>query len=491
MLLIISIESFFCYLGFEMKTIHLSDHEYEEIVNREESHFYDIKQHASSGKVIQKVATAFSNADGGELIIGIKDEKTGGDINSRWEGIANIESLNGHLQSLFEVQPALDIKYEFLKRDNYLGYALRVIIEKGTQVCNTGDGTVYVRQGAQSLPLREADRIQQLSFAKGASTFEDVLLNDVAAEQIVDAEELKGFLVEYSPRSDALEFSLNQNLLDYKTWVPRVVSVLLFHPIPSAVIPRKCALKVTRYETKEDDPERDHLAEQITIEGPSYQLINKAIDAVTKIMSQIEVWSSEGLKKAEYPPEAIWETVVNAVIHRDYSVSDDIQILIFDNRIEILSPGRLPGYVNAENILDARFSRNPKLVRTLNRYKNPPNKDLGEGLNTTFQKMKEFGLKSPIITEEGNYVKVVLPHSPLASPTVAIMEFLRKHPSITNRQARDITGIKSENLVKIEFYKLRDEGHIERVPDMNGPKSAWRLTAKGIEYLKSKKASVD
>jgi ATP-dependent DNA helicase RecG len=118
---------------------------------------------------------------------------------------------------------------------------------------------------------------------------------------------------------------------------------------------------------------------------------------VTDIMSSIDVWSTSGLKKLEYPPEAIWETIVNAVIHRDYSISDDIQILIFDNRIEILSPGKLPGYVSVENILDARFSRNAKMVRTLNRYRDPPNKDLGEGLNTTFQKMKEFGLSVRIL----------------------------------------------------------------------------------------------
>jgi hypothetical protein len=82
---------------------------------------------------------------------------------------------------------------------------------------------------------------------------------------------------------------------------------------------------------------------------------------------------------------------VNAFIHRDYSISDDIQVLLFNDRIEVRSPGRLPGYVRVENILDARYSRNPKIVRTLNWYPNPPNKDLGEGLNTAFQKMKEWG----------------------------------------------------------------------------------------------------
>ena len=122
--------------------------------------------------------------------------------------------------------------------------------------------------------------------------------------------------------------------------------------------------------------------------------------------------------------------------------------------------------------MDARYARNSKIVRTLNRYKEAPNKDLWEGLNTTFQKMKEWGLKAPEIIEDKNYVKVILPHVSLAAPTEAILTFLTSNDRITNQQARDITGIKSENLVKIEFYKLRDEELLERVPDLKGPKSA-------------------
>jgi len=282
----------------------------------------------------------------------------------------------------------------------------------------------------------------------------------------------------YSPKTDPLDFAINQNLLDGKSWEPRVASDLLFHPIPSAIVPRKCAVKITRYETREDDPEREHLAEQKTVEGPLNALIIDTIESVQEIMSSVRVWTTDGLRSLDYPPEAIWEVVVNAIIHRDYSISDDIQILIFDNRIEVLSPGRLPGYVTVENILDARYSRNPKVVRTLNRYEEAPNKDLGEGLNTTFQKMKDFGLKSPEISEDKNYVKVVLPHSPLAAPTEAILKFLKSHDQIANRQARELTGIKSENLVKVEFYKLRDEGVIERVPGLKGPKSAWRMIKK-------------
>jgi ATP-dependent DNA helicase RecG len=459
-----------------MKTVELTHQEFCDITDREESHFFDIKQFAVSGASVQKIAAAFSNADGGEFIVGIIDKKVDLAVDKRWEGIEDIEKFNAHLQNLFNIKPALNIQYEFLKLESRAGYALRVTVEKGTEIAVVTDGTIYVRNGAQSLPIKDVDRIQQLSFAKGASSFEDTLLSDIGTEQIVDSKEIQSFLADYSPKTDALEFCINQNLIDYKNWQPRTVSAILFHASPSSVIPRKCAIKITRYITKEDDPERDHLGEQFTIEGPSYYIIHETIRVITELMESVEVWTTNGLKKLEYPPEAIWETVVNSVIHRDYSISDDIRILVFDNRIEIISPGRLPGIVNLSNILDARYSRNAKLVRTLNRYKNPPNKDLGEGLNTTYQKMKEFGLKEPQIVEEGNYVKVTLPHAPLAAPTVAIRDFLKNHPAITNRQARDITGIKSENLVKIEFYKLRDEGLLEKVPGLAGPKSAWQLT---------------
>jgi len=468
-----------------MNTRLVTDSEAHDFSVRDESHFFDKKSSKISGKGIQKIAVAFANADGGEFLIGIADNKDEPDPALRWHGVTRIEELNGHLQSVFEINPTLDLKYEFLKCESKRGYVLRVLIEKSSFVHKTGDGTVYQRYGAQSLPIKDPQRIVELSFAKGATSFEDHIIKDVPSEQIAESEELASFLSDYSPKTDPLEFCLNQNLLDHKTWETRVAAALLFHPNPSAVLPRKCAVKVTRYETKEDDPERDHLANQATVEGPLYQIIHNTVSVVKEIMSAVSVWTPEGLKHLDYPPEAIWEVIVNALIHRDYSISDDVQIFIYNNRIEVLSPGRLPGYVTVQNILEARYARNPKIVRTLNRYKIAPNKDLGEGLNTTYQKMKEWGLRDPAITEENNCVKVVLPHIPLATPSEAILRFLSKNEIITIQQARDITGIRSENLVKVEFYKLRDEGLLERVPGLRGPKSAWHLTNQGKKQIKT------
>ena len=69
------------------------------------------------------------------------------------------------------------------------------------------------------------------------------------------------------------------------------------------------------------------------------------------------------------------------------------------SRIEVQSPGRLPAHITPQNILTERFARNGAIVRLLNKFPDPPNKDVGEGLNTAFEKMHQLGLKSPDIEE--------------------------------------------------------------------------------------------
>jgi len=440
-----------------------------------ESHFYDKKAKEIDGKKIQKISVALANADGGDFIIGIKDDKEEPILNKKWSGSTDIEYFNKVFQAITEICPSIPYTPLFLKNIETNDFALMITIEKSQFVHYTSDKTVYIRISSQSIPLKEPQKIQELAYAKGESSYEDVQNNEARPEDIFETYEMTRFLNEYSPKSDPIDFTVNQNLVDLNTFSPKICGLLLFNDNPSNVLPRKCAIKITRYDTSEKIPERIHLKDQYTIEGSLYEQIHKTSEQITDLMSNIKIWTPVGLENVNYPPETIWEVLVNAVIHRDYSISDDIQILIFNNRIEVISPGKLPGYVNIENILEARYSRNPKIVRTLNRYRIPPNKDMGEGLNTAFQKMKEWKLKAPIIIAENNYLKVVISHTPLATPEEAIVEYLKQNKDINNSKAREITGIKSENKMKSVFIKLSDKKIIERVPGKGGRSSAWRL----------------
>lgn len=457
-----------------MKERIITEKEKQDFCDRNESHFYDNKAFAISGVKIQKIGVAFANSDGGEFIVGIKDKKEEANPLNRWEGIADQEEFNKVFQNLLLIEPTLPHSIEFLKDENET-FALRIIVEKSQSVHKTSDQSVYVRKSANSIKLKDPNQIRALSYSKGESSYEDTVVNSAVAEDIFESEEIRNFLNDYSPKSDPIDFTVNQNLVDRTTYDPRTAGILLFSANPTPLLPKRCGIKITRYDTSEDVPEREHLKKQHTIEGNLYNQIQEAGRIVQEEMEAVQVIGPKGLVEANYPPETIWEILVNAVIHRDYSISDDIQILIFNNRIEVKSPGRLPGYVTLENILDSRFSRNSKLVRVLNKYKNPPNKDMGEGLNTAFQKMEEFRLKPPIIEEDGSYIKVTIPHTPLASPEESIMEYLENNDQIKNREARAITGIKSENVMKGHFYKLRDKNLIDPVMSQTGSKVvAWK-----------------
>ena len=141
-----------------------------------------------------------------------------------------------------------------------------------------------------------------------------------------------------------------------------------------------------------------------------------------KLSNQLGLERRKGWQASRIPRPLIHEVVTNAVLHRDYSIADDVHVKIFDKRVEVLSPGTFPGHVTIQNILNARFARNAAIVRLINKFPNPPNKDVGEGLNTAFQAMREMKLKDPIITQEGGYVKVALRHEPLATPEEIILE---------------------------------------------------------------------
>src|SRR5438270_10090018 len=111
-----------------------------------------------------------------------------------------------------------------------------------------------------------------------------------------------------------------------------------------------------------------------------------------------------------------------------------------DNRVEVESPGRLPAHITPKNILKERFARNGNLVRVINKFPNAPNKDVGEGLNTAFEAMKQQHLKEPVIQELDHAVLIIIKHERMGTPEETVMLFLKNNAIITNRDARRITG---------------------------------------------------
>lgn len=465
-----------------METILISEEDAITFLNKDEDHFFDVTAKNYSGEAVQKKCVAFANSDGGELLIGILDKgekNLSGGIFERWSGFDNIEKSNNTIVDICNgVKPGIpNIFFEFLliKGHEELGRVLKVFIEKSPNVHQTSSGNVYIRKGAQCLHLKNPDQITSLKLSKGEYSYENQRVEQYPVDRLVESEELESFLRGYSPKTDSVVFLKKQLLVSTsdEKMQPIYAGVLLYDENPSVVLPKKCAIKIVRYDTTEQTPERAHLKQQETVEGPLYKQAKESIDIVLRIIESIPLMGPTGLVRAKYPKEAIQEILVNAIIHRDYNISDDVIIYIFNNRIEVHSPGSLPGHITEKNILDERFSRNAKIVRLLNKYPDRPNKDIGEGLNTAFQKMREVRLKDPIILAQENRVVIVLPHEELASPEEQILQYLETHREINNTTAREITNIKSEGSIQKCFAKLRKRGLITLCPEKRGASSSW------------------
>jgi ATP-dependent DNA helicase RecG len=448
----------------------LSANEISELLEIHESHFLDLKSAKIQPAKLSRSISAFANASGGEIFVGIDEYDGSNGKERRWEGFPDEEAANPIFQVLAGLNP-LGNNYdaEFLTAGSVTGLVLHLTIFKTQEIVLSTDGTAFRRSSAQNLPVT-GDALARLKLDKGIGTFEDELIN-VDKTEITNSTTVIEFLLESVPTGEPEPWLIKQRVL--VNGRPSVAGVLLFSESPQSALPKRSAIKILRYGTKKE-AERDFLMfDPLTVEGSAYSLIYEAVDEVKKIIETIERAGPQGMEKISYPEEALHEIMTNAVLHRDYSIAADVQVRIFDNRVEIESPGALPGHVTVQNIAKTQFARNPKLVRLINKFKNPPNKDVGEGINTAFEAMDKLRLKRPEIAEREGTVIVTLRHESLASPEQTVMEYLETEREITNSIARELTGIKSENTMKQVFYKLRDAGQLEQIK-IPGKKPAWR-----------------
>lgn len=455
-----------------------------QILQIEENHFSDLKAIDIAPGKLSKFISGFANADGGELYIGIDENEIEGKKERSWRGFADQEAANGYLQIFEEIFP-LDYGYEytFLAFQDAIGLVLQVTISKSQQIVEASDGTVYKRRGAQTLPVKTPEALDRLKLDKGIESYEKRTV-DVDLSVITSSDIINKFIKEVIPTTGAESWLKKQQLIQRDK--PTIAGVLLFADEPQAVIPKRCGIKIYRYKTKDLEGTRETLAfDPITIEGCLYDQVQKAVAKTIQIVEEIPKMGNEGLETICYPEETIHEIITNALLHRDYSIIADVRICIFDNRIEIESAGRLPGHVTVQNILKEQFARNGAIVRLINKFPNPPNKDIGEGLNTAFQAMANLRLQPPEVYERENSVLVCIKHEPLASVETTIMKYLANHENITNKIARKETGIKSEGTIKEAFYRLKDRHLIEPVPARSRSNAAWRKVGSQDEDLEN------
>lgn len=371
-----------------------------------EDQWFDRKSIRITARGLGPALVAFANAEGGTIVIGLSQ--------GRVEGTqAAMARLNDYRQAPIDfTNPAIRASFEqvaCVNDDGEPDTLLVVRIDPSERVHETQDGDCYLRIGDESRKLSFHQR-RELEFDKGPSQFDGTPISDV------DLWDLDGTLIEHyrvqaGASGDREALFKARSLLTHRGELT-VAGYLLFAPYPQQQLPQ-AYIRILRYLTPERGTGSQFGLEEgsdYRIEGPIPYAVDRAEAQIEALVPRRRALAESGLFEGRPTiPRAAWlEGLVNAVIHRSYSLSGDhIRVEIFPDRIEIESPGRFPGLANPAVPLEiSRYARNPRISRVCADLGLA--QELGEGIKRIYAEMRRVGLTDPIYRQGPGSVRLTL-----------------------------------------------------------------------------------
>lgn len=366
---------------------------------------------ATTSAKLAETMVAFANSRGGTIYVGA-DPRSG-----RALGLADSKAaVDRAVNASLSTDPPLIIP---LPRVRVLdgNEVLIVEVPAGLPHVYATGGKYLSRDGAGNRPIGP-DQLRRLLMERGAVSF-GALMPAGAKPADIDwdlADQyrriLKG-LPAHAPdpapgtgrETDTETVLLQRGCLvrDRGELRPTNAGLLLFGVEPQRWV-RSSGILAARYGgTSMDD---SFLKEEIR--GTLPQQMRRAETFVTSNMRRgVRILGMERIEASEYPLEVVREAIVNAVAHRDYQIrGDEIRILLFSDRIEFYSPGKLPGHVTVENLVDERFSRNEIIVQVLSDLGFIER--LGYGIDRMIRATEQAGLARPWFEETAAGFRVTL-----------------------------------------------------------------------------------
>lgn len=273
----------------------------------------------------------------------------------------------------------------------------------------------YVTRAKGSARRLSRQDLLELRFTKGDQQYDKRPVPGASRDDLDDA-----LLDDFAQAIGAsgVESAINARSLLTPDGRPTVSAVLMFGKAPQRFFP-EARIRVLKWRTRErllgrrQDIELDR-----QFEGTIPQQLKAARECVLELLPTVRRLGREGefIDESVIPVDAWLEGLVNAAIHRSYSLAGDhIRFEIFPDRIEITSPGRFPGLSNpkdAERI--ARFARNPHIARIASDLR--IGQELGEGIRRIFAEMRTVGFEDPFYEQTSGTVILTLTARKRVSP---------------------------------------------------------------------------
>jgi ATP-dependent DNA helicase RecG len=282
---------------------------------------------------------------------------------------------------------------------------LSVSVPRGLPNVYSLDGRFLGREGRQTNPLG-ARKLRELLVERGSIHFESRVppgasLDDLDWDQVYNYISVLGF----SPSEGPEEILFRRGCLQRVDGAlrPTYAALLLFGSFPQQWVPNAAILAARFPGVAFSDA---YVKQDLTGTLPE-QLKKAEIFIKENMRSVVRLVGLQRQETYEFPFDAVRELLVNGVAHRDYNFQgDNIHLNIFSDRLEVQSPGLLPGPVTLDNLLEARFSRNAVIVQVLSDLGYIER--LGYGLDRVVRLMRQNNLRQPKFDEAAGCFRVTL-----------------------------------------------------------------------------------
>jgi ATP-dependent DNA helicase RecG len=442
-----------------------------------EDQWYDRKSARVQAKDLANAIIGLANAEGGTIVIGLHGAIV--------EGVSRAgQRENDWRQASSDyIRPSVPTRFhqlECINEDGEQDALLTVDVEASHRVHTNSRDEAYLRIGDETRRLN-FDQRRELEFDKGQSNYETTPV------RIADPHLDPTLLADFAQRVGHPD---PNRLLRARGLVARggrssVGALLLFGSNPLAEIP-EAYVRILRYRGSDRGTgRRQQIIEDLRIEGPLPKQIRDGQQEIARLMPTRRALGYEGtfLNVGAVPRDAWLEGLVNAAVHRSYSLmGDHIRVEIFDDRVEIESPGRFPGIVDMSNPKEiSRFARNPRIARVMSDL--DFGQELGEGIRRMFEEMRLAGLAEPIYRQTSGSVHLTLLTEPvdkeledrLSVNARAIVRVIRENGRASTGELAKLVR-RSRPAVLHDLRTLEADGVIEWVgTKKKDPRAYWRL----------------
>ena len=337
----------------------------EKLMTTPENQNFDRKSARLAEKELARHISAMANATGGVIALGIEDDGTVTGVDEEQENAFRKVPID-----LLQTRPQYKVEVITTNDKRILLFHVEPSIN---DIIKRTNGDAFLRVGDSSRKL-SSDEVTALEYSRGIRSFKTRVISEATMEDL-DWKLIEEYrqIVGASETTTPLDLLRARGVIKGPAEDPQitVAAIVLFAKIPTQFLP-SARVRFLRYEGNEVHPGIDfNVVKDVTLEQPLHRILVDGKQLLANQMREFQQLTKEGVFKRipEYPEFAWLEALVNAVTHRDYSISGDyIRISMFDDRIEFLSPGKLPSIVTVDNIQHTRFSRNPLIARVLSDF---------------------------------------------------------------------------------------------------------------------------